>query len=74
MNKKDRKKRYCSECGRILLQIRIGAEKVKEYWGGDLSYPHSPYNIDTGKRQYGVTYKCPKSRWYNWHTNYTELL
>jgi len=55
------KKLYCSKCGRVLDVELSGAENTD--WC-------TKYDNKTGERLYVRHYRCPKSHWYNAHTNY----
>jgi len=74
--KKIKQNEYCGECGAKLLVRLVGAETLKESYYllgiGDLSYRiYKPYNKQTGQRQYVKRFYCPKTRWYNSHTDFS---
>jgi len=68
-----KKKLYCGVCGKELLQIQIGAEKVECCSECGCFHPYSAYDNKTGKRNWGIRFKCPSSKWYNSHYDYTRL-
>jgi len=68
-----KKIKYCRICGSKLIIKKIPVSKVAEYYGCDLSYPHYNYDVTTGKKQFGLHFRCPKTKWYNNHTDFTRL-
>jgi hypothetical protein len=64
---------FCRGCGARLLIKKIGAENYEEGYMEFSYHPHSPYNEDTGERQYVRYLRCPNKRWWNLgHTAYLE--
>lgn len=53
---------FCGSCGEQLLAFLIGAENYRDCYesGCYTPYSHSPYNRETGKRQWVYSYVCPK--------------
>jgi hypothetical protein len=60
---------YCSRCGAKLIEGFVGAENCVDIDGIPL---YNKYSRNDGKRLYVKSYKCPKSRWYNNHDNFTS--
>ena len=60
--------RYCSHCGEKITGELIGAETKFIYsYSGNTRVPFAPrYDDKTGKRQYVMSFVCPKwkKRWF----------
>lgn len=63
---------YCTYCGRALLTAPVGAEEIVEDMYGFTYRPYTAYDRTTGKRNWGIRYYCPNTRWYNKHSDYTR--
>lgn len=62
------KKRYCSKCGKEMIERKVDANISILRISVDVRY--KKYNPNTGKRQYLDYFRCPKKRWYNSHDAY----
>lgn len=69
--------RYCSHCGRLMIETMHGAETNMMFYGDQSTIPlASAYDKRTGKRNYCYKYTCPlwKKRWggliYSEHDDY----
>jgi len=64
--------KYCYNCGSPLKETLVGAEKIKRYYGLDMTCPESPYDEKTGARKYAMKFICPNKKWYNNCASYIE--
>ena len=56
---------YCQQCGSQMLEELVGAERIIRHYGIDCVNPESPYDEETGKRNYAYKYTCPNKKWWN---------
>lgn len=71
MKPKPKIKQFCRTCGLQLVESMVGAEKHFVFYF-EKSYPYSPFDENTGKRQYVLSYKCPSKRFWNFHDYFTD--
>lgn len=59
-----KEKKYCSYCGREMIEEIVGAELYKRpsLIHGEIYYPYSAFNENTGKRNLIKKYSCPKAK------------
>ena len=59
-------RKYCEDCGELLVEDLVGAEKNIHFYNGEIRCIFaSPYDKETGKRNYCYKYTCPKFSWWN---------
>lgn len=69
---KPNKKMFCQECGSQMTESLVGAEtNIVTYFNVSFRV-NSPYDKTDGRRQYVLHYKCPNSRWWNSHDEYSD--